>query len=226
MQASVPRFGQDRGAEFTVKVTDGPPIGRPKTFDRDRVIDVAMESYWREGAAGVSLNEICRRAAVSKPGVYREFGGEDGLMDAVLERYAEIVLSPVFEQITHDRPFREVLTAMVEAITDVDRAGPGGCLLAKMQQSPSCLGPVVRARVDALRESARAFYTDWVDHAKERGEIPLDIPTAVAAALLDIQTNTLLMQMALGEDPELLRAQAALAFVGLTGNIDDISEPN
>lgn len=61
--------------------------GRPKTFDRDPMIDVAMECYWREGTDGVSLNELYRRADVSKPGVYREFGGEDGLMAAVLEHY-------------------------------------------------------------------------------------------------------------------------------------------
>lgn len=214
-----------KDSEVMAKTTGGPPIGRPKTFDRGRVIDVAMESYWSEGADGVSLNEICRRAAVSKPGVYREFGGEDGLMDAVLERYAETVLLPIFEQITHDRPFPEVLTAVVEAITDIDRAGPAGCLLAKMQQSPSGLGPTVRARVEALRESARAFYADWVEQAKGRGEIPPDVPTDVAAALLDIQSTTLLVQMALGEDPEMLRAQAALVFAGLTGAVNDASAP-
>jgi AcrR family transcriptional regulator len=153
------------------KETGGPPIGRPKIFDRDRAIGIAMESYWREGIDGVSLNELCRRAAVSKRGLYREFGGEDGLMDAVLEVYAETVLSPTFEQITHDRPFREVLTAVVEAMTDVGRAGPAGCLLVKMQQSPSRLGPTVRARVEALRGNARALYAEWVEQATERGEI-------------------------------------------------------
>ncbi len=72
------------GSQIVVRETASPPIGRPKTFDRDRVIGIAMECYWREGVDGVLLNELCRRAAVSKPGVYREFGGEDGLMDAVV----------------------------------------------------------------------------------------------------------------------------------------------
>ena len=65
-----------------------PARGRPKTFDRDRTLDVAMESYWREGPGGISLNEVCRRAQVSKPGLYREFGNEDGLLDAVLTRWS------------------------------------------------------------------------------------------------------------------------------------------
>ena len=63
------------------------PRGRPKTFDRAHTLEVAVDSYWRDGIDAVSVNEICRRAGVAKPGVYREFGDEDDLMDAVLTEY-------------------------------------------------------------------------------------------------------------------------------------------
>ena len=206
-----------RGFE-TVNAADKASVGRPRTFDRERVIETAVESYWRDGIEGVSLNEICRRAGVSKPGVYREFGGEDGLMDAALEYYAATVLAPNFERAAHDRPLRDVLADMVDVMTDTDRSGPAGCLLAKMQQSPERLGPAVRTRVDALRAGARGAYADLVDQAKQRGEVPTSVSTAVAAVLIDIQCTTLLVLMAHGEDPEMLRAQATLALAGLTGN--------
>jgi AcrR family transcriptional regulator len=207
---------------MVVEKTGSPRIGRPKTLDRDRVIGIAMECYWREGVGNVSLNELCRRAEVSKPGIYREFGGEDGLMDAVLEHYAEVVLSLAFEQIAQDRPFREVLTTVVDMLTDTDRAWPPGCLFVKMRTSPSHLGSATQARVAGLCEGARVVYADWVDGAKQRGEIALGISTSVAAALLDTQCTSLLMQMALGEDPELVRAQAWLAFAGLSGEGGDL----
>ena len=90
-----------------VRASTAPRRGRPKTFDRDHVIAVAMDCYWREGTDAIPLNELCRRADVAKPGIYREFGGEDGLTDAVLERYAGTVLAPTWELTTHDRPFAE-----------------------------------------------------------------------------------------------------------------------
>jgi len=175
-----------------------------------------MEEYWREGVDGISLNELCRRASVSKPGMYREFGGADGLMDAALEHYASTVLEPNAAQIDPAAPLREVLTAMVEMFTDPDRAGPAGCLLARMQHAPTQLGPTVAARVIALRDGARQRYAELIELAKERGEIPPDVPTDVAAAMIDIQCNALLMRMATEEDPAVLRAQALLAFDGLT----------
>lgn len=206
--------------------SEAPKRGRPKTFARDRAIDVAMAAYWREGTDDVPLNEVCRRADVAKPGVYREFGGEDGLMDAALERYAETVLAPFFEQVASDRPFAEVLEGLIEFMTDTDRTTPAGCLLAKMRVVSSHLGPTTRARAEVLGADARVRYAEWVERAKARGEIAPGVPTSVAAAFIDTQFTLVLVQMAAGADPDLLRAQARLAFVGLVAGVDRASPPS
>lgn len=174
-----------------------------------------MDSYWREGVDNVSLNELCRRAQVSKPGVYREFGGEQGLIDAVLEQYANTVLAPNAALVDIEAPFRVAAAALIAMLTNDQRSGPVGCLLAQMQQQPHQLGPAVSARVESLRDAARATYAHWVDVAKSRGEISPEVPTQLAAAFIDIQCTTVLVHMGVGEDPTLLRAQAALAFAGL-----------
>ena len=70
--------------------------GRPKTIDLERIKNVAMFNYWSNGPTNVSLNEICFKAKISKPGFYREFGGEDGLMRSVLHLYNNL-LSKSFE---------------------------------------------------------------------------------------------------------------------------------
>jgi len=191
--------------------------GRPKTFDPERTLDVAIDSYWREGPSGISLNEVCRRAGVSKPGLYREFGDDDGLMAAVLTRYGERVLAPALAMTTDDRPFGEVLDALVGFMTRDPDSGPAGCLYAKMSSSRSRLGPVSRARLDGLREEAVAAYARWIDRAKARGDVADAVSTNVAAEFMNAQFINILTQMAAGEDPAMVRAQARMAFAGLTG---------
>ena len=202
------------------ETSEAPKQGRPKTFARDRAIDVAMETYWREGTDDVPLNEVCRRANVSKPGVYREFGGEDGLMDAALERYGERVLPQMYAQIAEVRPFTEALEALLAFMTDTSHTMPPGCLLAKMRMVSSHLGPATQARAEALSDDARARYAVWVERAKARGEITPSVPTDLAAAFIDTQFTLLLVQMAAGAEPAMLRAHARLAFAGLTVGID------
>ena len=86
-----------------------------------------------------------------------------------------------------------------------------------MRVLSSNLGPSTRARVDALRDHSRATYQRWVDRARAAGEIRADVPSETAAAFLDNQITALLMQTALGEDAETLRAQSKLTFAGLLG---------
>lgn len=78
-------------------------------FDRNHVLEIAQQSYWKLGINQVSINELCKLANVSKPSIYREFGGEDGLMCAVLEHYESTVLSPMLDLLSKEAPFNEVL---------------------------------------------------------------------------------------------------------------------
>ena len=185
--------------------------GRPRTLDRQRTVEIAVESYWREGPAAVSLNEICRRAEVSKPGVYREFGGEDGLKVAALDHYWERVIRPSFEALSTGWPFREVLSATLAWLTE-DRGMPAGCLFARMRASAPHLRPALTDRVSVLREEMRATYESWYSEALARREVNPKIPPSLAGYLLDTQLMAVQMQMALGEPPERVREQAELAF--------------
>ena len=190
------------------------PPGRPKTLDRARTVQVATLSYWRDGVHGLSLNEVCRRAGVSKPALYREFGGEDGLMSAVIAHYRGIVVSPLLAALAAERPFSDMLHDLIEGLTR-DTDAPAGCLLAEMRSSPRRLGSETAARVDAVAVETRQAYQAWFARAQSRGEANADVSPELAAHFLDTQSITVLRQMGLGIDPMLIRAQAELALRSL-----------
>lgn len=193
------------------------PRGRPKTFDRDHTLDVAVDGYWREGVDSLSLNEICRRAEISKPGLYREFGGEDQFLDAVLTRYHETVLGPRMAMYGEERPFRETLESIIEFATREQESDmPAGCLFAKMKAARGHLGAVTGAHVDDLREQLVSAYTAWLDRSTQRGEITLPASLETTASYVDAQMTLMLDRIAAGEDPETVRAHAHLAFSILT----------
>lgn len=187
------------------------PRGRPKTLDRQRIVEVATEAYWREGIDALSLNEVVRRLDVSKPGVYREFGGEDGLMDACLAHYRAQVLAPVLTLLASARPFPDVLRDLLDAMT-APRDTPDGCLFTEMRMSPSRIGPATAARVSAIRDELRQGFEDWFRRGRARGEVDPTVDPGFAAGYVDTQIMALLAQLGLGEDPATVRAQAAFAL--------------
>lgn len=193
------------------------PRGRPKTLDRARTLDVAIDSYWRESVGSVSVNEICRRAKVSKPGLYREFGDEDHLMDAALTRYDETVLAHVIAKLTDDRPFRETLDSLIDFATRNETPDvPSGCLFAKMRSFRWRLGPITGTHVDRLCEESVAAYAGWLQRSAARGEIELPASAEIMASYVDSQLTNMVTRISAGEDPVMVRAHARLAFAVLT----------
>ena len=135
--------------------------GRPKTLDRQHTIETAMACYWREGVDVFSVNKICHYAQISKPGLYREFGGEDGLMEAVLNHYREVMVKPLLAMLETDRPFAEVLRDLVVWMTEQHETPPG-CLFAKMRTSPTRLGPATWQSIPLAEDCVFPHLTDAI----------------------------------------------------------------
>lgn len=166
-----------------------PTRGRPKTFDRNHVIDIAMQAYWQEGQAEVSLNSVCQRAAVSKPSLYKEFGSEDGLKKAVLIDYHKMTLAPLYELLAVDRPFDTALEALTAYILrdHQDYGMPNGCLFVDMCQCQAQLGELTGGQVDQFRRLSIGTFAKWIDRAKANGQFKPTIPTQTAARYIDAQ---------------------------------------
>src|SRR6056297_4330946 len=98
-----------------------PGRGRPRTMNAEKVLDMAMTAYWHNDPTDVSVNAICQMAGISKPSLYREFGSEDGLSRAALDRYAEQVLSEMFVLLHSGTGLRETLAALIDFASDDPR---------------------------------------------------------------------------------------------------------
>lgn len=187
------------------------PRGRPKSIDRRRVIDVATTTYWEEGWNAASLNAMCRKVGISKPGLYREFGGEDGLRAAALARYRELAVVPLLELLASEGSFADALERAVVAMTS-DRGTPVGCLFTEMRMARASLGDRTAERLHAIEDERRAAFADRFARALADGEANPELSPDVAARYLDSQLTLLLLQMGAGEPAERVREEARLAL--------------
>lgn len=62
-------------------------MGRPRTVDRERLLQVAEEVASAGGAAGLSLGKVATAAGIPKATVQSVFGTREGLIEAMLERW-------------------------------------------------------------------------------------------------------------------------------------------
>lgn len=185
--------------------------GRPITRNRAQVLETAMNAYWQDDRAAVSVNAVCARAGVPKPSLYREFGSEDGLTAAVLERYGQTVLGAVEALLSGPQDYEAKLDALIGFASD-DPQMEVGCLFVKMRATRSRFGPQTQALLAAMEAHFQAHYQQFFSDAAGRGEWRGGIATELAASYLQEQMGLAVSQRAAGKPPAAVRAFLALAI--------------
>ncbi|MEO0422405.1 MAG: TetR/AcrR family transcriptional regulator [Pseudomonadota bacterium] len=189
--------------------------GRPKAFDRAEVVDTAMTLLWEKGPGALSVNELCESIGVSKPGLYREFGGDDGLLAAALERYYAVRIAPLLVKLCQDQPLADALTMLARWMATPNTPLPAGCLFAKARTTLQPLGPQASAQIVAMRQTQLETLTAWMKAAKRRGDLSHGISADLAGRYVDTQLTMLLRLVGDGEPPKSIEAQTRLAFAGI-----------
>jgi AcrR family transcriptional regulator len=165
-----------------------PTRGRPKTLDRDQILQTALMTYWSKGPTNVSISDICSMTGASKPGVYREFGSDDGLKKSVLETYHGLAVQPLIDLLEEDQTTWDAIDALVGFMTqDHTALGiPQGCLFVMMRAHAHQLGPSTCEKLHEVRCKLLNAFEAWIERSKSRGEFA-DIPTDIAALFIDAQ---------------------------------------
>ena len=64
-------------------------MARPKKYQRDEVVGVAMNAFWEKGFHGTSLADLVAATGLNKKSLYAEFGSKEGLFQAALQLYTD-----------------------------------------------------------------------------------------------------------------------------------------
>lgn len=96
--------------------------GRPRSIDRDRVLDAAEAIVATSGAIALSFEAVAREAGITKSGVQYCFGTKDNLVRAMIERWGDFFERDVMARAGGDTSPRAVIRAHLEATRDSDEA--------------------------------------------------------------------------------------------------------
>ena len=152
-------------------------MGRKKSYDRDELVEKAVEIFRDHGFAGTSAEMLSEGLGVNRFGIYAEFGSKQGLFDAALQRYYETVVARNFGPLEAPGAGMDQVRALLEFFGSAkDSPALGrGCLLCNTAvefgpDDPSGAGFVQRY----FKRLSNAFYAA-LDNAKIQGRLRADV---------------------------------------------------
>ena len=102
-------------------------LGRPRGFDAEVALRVAVDLFWQQGYEVTSLEALSQAMGLSRSSFYACFGSKHALLMAAVQRYADDRYASLIERVAACTDPREAVRAMLAEIADVD-GGTRGCL--------------------------------------------------------------------------------------------------
>lgn len=138
-------------------------------------MDTAQALFWKEGATGVSLDQLSAATGLHKPSIYGAFGGRAGLYVAALDAYIDRGAPDVSGALSA-KPLAAALRAFYSADLDVfcAKQHAPGCFLIGTAIDAAAENEEVRERVEKVFEGLRATLRRRVETAVTDGDLRKD----------------------------------------------------
>jgi AcrR family transcriptional regulator len=189
------------------------PLGRPRGFDMDQVLDRALDVFWRKGYEGASISDLTEAMNINPPSLYAAFGNKEGLFCKALDRYVEAHARLMNEALAHPRA-RDAIASLLRNVADslTDKSSPAGCLLVQGIAGAGEHAQCIRDQLCARRAANEKAIRDRLKQAKAEGELPAKAdPTALARYIATV-TQGMAVQAAGGATRAELRRIAETAM--------------
>ncbi len=106
-------------------------MARPREFDREEVLDQAIEVFWQHGYEGTSVQDLVDHMGINRGSLYGAFGDKHRLFLAALHRYEETFHSTILQRLAQGgsamRAVRRVFEDVVRECSCDE--GRKGCLM-------------------------------------------------------------------------------------------------
>jgi TetR/AcrR family transcriptional regulator, copper-responsive repressor len=189
--------------------------GRPRQYDPDRALTDAADTFWNNGYAATSLDDLASATGMNRPSLYAAFGGKSDLYLKTLEQYRDKARALALELLADDPTLRVYLTRFYDKLLDLYQAGEEkgrGCYIVTTAATQATLDPAVREFLAESIGRTEALFSGLIAKARDRGEIDSDADPAALAQIATAMLHTLAVRSRAGIPRKQLSAVARAAI--------------
>jgi len=187
--------------------------GRPRQFDLDEALALALRVFWTKGYEGTSLTDLTEVMGITRPSLYAAFGNKESLFRQALDLYEREKLAYIGKAIgapTARAVAENLLLGAVENATGGECRGCMGVISSVACQSAESS---IRDDINGRAESSKRAIVERMQQAIDAGDFV--VPTqaeAITRYLVTIMQGMSVQAQSGATRQELLQvAEAALA---------------
>lgn len=147
-----------------------------------------MEVFWDKGYGATTPNDLVLALGIGNGSLYHEFGSKRALFERALERYRDAQAVLLIEVLQQPGPVKARLSAVLEALVDIDFAAPvrRGCMAVNTAAELGGVDEAATGLVREMFERTEQAFVALIEEGQRAGEIDAGRdPQAIGSLLLN-----------------------------------------
>ena len=148
-------------------------MARPIEYDRDKVLDKAMQAFWEQGYFATSMSTLVETTDLKPGSLYAAFDSKQGLFLATLDRYGTRSAEKLRAQLEGaDSPLDAIDAYFDQLAEDIEKKrGKTSCFLVNTVLELSQRDARVRKRINRHFEDIQSAFVCALERARAQGEL-------------------------------------------------------
>jgi len=159
-------------------------MARVKEYNRDEVLEKAVNLFWQKGYKASSMADIVETTGLNTASMYKEFGDKDGLFEEALAYYQEHIVSHRI-QVLIDQPNLKGIETFLKSVVDGAVSNKyKGCLMMNHLSQKNTISHKAARQISEFNSKMEGLLETAVGNAQTKGEIPSHKDPAVLASFV------------------------------------------
>ena len=159
--------------------------GPKKKFDREEVLEKAMEVFWEDGYEAAGLSKLLSAMGIGRQSMYDTFGDKRALFLEALSHYVGTVLAPIRSRLTADGPPLENVYAVMEMWREIaTEPEHRGCLVGNAFAEFGRSDPEVAQRLGTYLQAMEDGFYETLKRARAEGDLAPNAPVRDLARMM------------------------------------------
>ena len=162
-------------------------MARKKGFDREEVLEKAMETFWCYGYEGTSIQDLVKNMGINRGSLYDTFKDKRSLFKAALIHYSDTFVNSMFAALKAPGASKQAIIDLFYELVEkaVADSQHKGCLITNSIVEIGHHDLEIAAHLAVEIKKVEELLYEALVRAKDKGEISPDkVPRALARHLL------------------------------------------
>ena len=182
-------------------------MARRKEFEKEDVLEKAMDTFWRFGFEGTSMQSLVKNMGINRSSIYETFGDKRSLFEAAITHYEKTRMQGMVDCLQEMGASKPAIAKMFDSLIaqSIDDQERRGCFLTNTAIELCPHDPATAEKIATdMKIVERAFYKA-LKNAQAQGEIPLEKNLSEIAQYLISSFQGIRVMAKVNQEPDFLK---------------------